>query len=123
MIRVCAPLHPATSDFPQNTLESGDVSWELFASRAIRDLMVEGVACSRLVKPWQDEPLSLVPSRDEMIVHPDWLPRDASTLPVRWNFSTVNHHLAPWLLFARLHPAAKVHGVRAHQEGCGTAIL
>jgi hypothetical protein len=108
MVRVCAPLHPATSDFPQNTVERGDVSWERFASRVIRDLMEEGVACTRLTKPWQDEPLSLVPAQNEMIVHPDWLPRDASTLPVRWNFSTVNHHLAPWLLFARLNPAAKV---------------
>lgn len=108
MVRACAPLHPAESEFPQNTLEGGDVSWEAFASRVIRDLMEEDFACARLSKPWQDRPLSLVASQSEMIVHPDWLPRDSTTLPVRWNFSTVNHHLAPWLLFAQVHPAANI---------------
>ena len=104
MIQVCAPLHPATSEFPRNTLDGGEVSWETFAGRTIQDLMVKGVACSELKKPWKDKPLELIQFRDEMIVHPDWLHQNPKMLPTAWNFSTVNHHLAPWTLYARLRP-------------------
>jgi hypothetical protein len=103
MMQVCAPLHPADSEYPRNTLTGGEVSWEDFAGRTIHDLMIEGVACSVVKKPWSDEPLKLVTFRDKMIGHPDWLKKDPKDLPTAWNFPTVNHHLAPWMLYARLH--------------------
>ncbi|MEI7634243.1 MAG: hypothetical protein WCK47_08190 [bacterium] len=104
MIRVCAPLHPANAEFPKDTLEGGEVTWERFAGRTIHDLMLKNVTCAVVKKPWKDEPLELVKHRDEMIAHPDLMKSDPAVLPSAWNFSTVNHHLAPWMLYARLHP-------------------
>lgn len=97
MVRTFAPLHPAESVFPRNELTGEAVSWEQFARQAITDLSTPQ-AMAEIVAPWRDEPLALVPTQEKMLVHPG---------AQAWDFSTVNNHLTPWLLLARVHGNAE----------------
>ena len=97
MMRTFAPLHPAESVLPRNQLTGEAVSWEQFARHAIADLSTPQ-EMAELSAPWRDEPLSLVPMQEKMLVHSN---------PRSWDFSTVNNHLTPWLLLARLHGDAE----------------
>lgn len=93
MVRLFAPLHPAESVIPRDQL-TGDVArWEQFARHAMADLS-STQAMAQISAAWHDEPLALVPPQEEMLVHPS---------AQQWDFSTVNNHLTPWLLLARLH--------------------
>lgn len=104
MIRTFAPLHPADSLIPRNRLTGAAASWEQVARQAMADLSVPQTM-AELSAPWHDEPLELVPAQDAMLVHPS---------AQVWDFSTVNNHLTPWLLLARLRgdAAALQLGVR-----------
>lgn len=93
MIRTFAPMHPAESVFPRNQLTGEAASWEQFARHAIADLSTPQ-EMAEMSAPWRDEPLELVPTQEKMLVHPS---------AKAWDFSTVNNHLTPWLLLARLH--------------------
>lgn len=104
MVRVCAPLHPATSQFPKNYLEGGEVSWAYFAKRAIEDLMQKDVTCTELNTTWNDVPLNLVDASNRMIIHAGTYVDKGTELG--WDFSTTNNHLTPWILYTRLHPDA-----------------
>jgi hypothetical protein len=97
MVRAFAPLHPAESVFPRNQLTGEVASWEQFARHAIADLSTPQ-AMAEISAPWRDEPLTLVPTQEKMRVHPS---------AQAWDFSTVNNHLTPWLLLARLHGDAE----------------
>jgi hypothetical protein len=92
MMRMFAPLHPADSVFPRNQLTGGVASWEQVARQAMADLSIPQ-NMAELSAPWRDEPLALVPTQETMLVHPS---------ARAWDFSTVNNHLTPWLLLARL---------------------
>ncbi len=97
MVQVCAPLHPATSVFPRNNLENSEVSWTYFAGRAIKDLMIPGQTCATQPAGWQDSPLKLVPDVKEMLTHGGGLGGTDG------DFSCINNHLTPWMLFARMY--------------------
>lgn len=103
MVRAFAPLHPAESVFPVNHLTGGPVSWEHFARQAMADLMSGPEICCELNAPWRDGPLELVPTQETMIVHPGAPMTNTNQTCQAWDFSTVNNHLTPWLLLARLH--------------------
>ena len=103
MVRAFAPLHPAESVFPANHLTQAPASWEDFARQALADLASAPEMCCEIKAPWRDEPLELVPSQETMIVHPGALTITPQQACERWDFSTVNNHLTPWLLLARLH--------------------
>ncbi len=106
MVRLCAPLHPATSVFPKNYTDSGPVSWTQFARKTTEDLMVDGITFSHLKAPWTDGPLSLVEPSSEMAVHPGHV-SSASRIQNEWDFSTVNNHLSAWSLYSRINPDPK----------------
>ena len=93
MVRAFAPLHPAESVPARNQLTGEAASWEQFARHAMADLSTPQ-AMAEIAAPWRDEPLALVPPQETMLVHPS---------AQAWDFSTVNNHLSPWLLLARLH--------------------
>lgn len=97
MIRAFASLHPGESDIPRDRLTCEDASWERFARQAMADLAVTQ-AMAEISAPWRDGPLELVPEQKTMLVHPG---------AQAWDFSTVNNHLTPWLLLARLHGDAE----------------
>ncbi len=100
MVRTFAPLHPADSLFPSNQLTGAAASWEQISRQAMDDLSAPQ-AMAELAASWHDEPLELVPAQDSMLVHPS---------VQAWDFSTVNNHLTPWLLLARLRgDAAALH--------------
>lgn len=104
------PLHPATSVFPTNTFEGGDVSWGQFADRTMADLMVSGVTYGkRTNQSYTDAPLPLVTLPTQMNVHPSFPVSDPNDALNAWNFATVNHSLAPGILYSRLKndPAIK----------------
>ncbi len=103
MIGLFSPLHPADSAFPSNQLTGQPASWEMFARQATTDLMVNTQTVAEIVAPWRDSPLELVPGQENMIVHPGRVMDDAAQTQQNWDFSTVNNHLTPWLLLARLH--------------------
>lgn len=97
MMRTFAPLHPGESVFPLNQLTGKSASWEQVARQAMADLSTPQ-AMAEISAPWRDEPLALVPAQERMLVHPS---------ARAWDFSTVNNHLTPWLLLARLHGDAE----------------
>ena len=102
-VRAFAPLHPAASVFPVNHLTGGSVSWEQFARQAMAGLMAGPEICGELKASWRDGPLELVPARETMIVHPGAPMANTNQARQAWDFSTVNNHLTPWLLLARLN--------------------
>ena len=108
MLRAFAPLHPAESVFPRNYLTGGAVSWEQFARQAMDDLTTSPETCCETRFPWRDEPLELVPRQQTMVVHPAQAMADPSRTARDWDFSTVNNHLTPSILLARLSGDAKV---------------
>jgi hypothetical protein len=92
-IQAFAPLHPAESVIPRDQLTGDFAGWEQFARHAMADLS-SPQAMSEISATWHDEPLALVAPQETMIVHPS---------AQQWDYSTVNNHLTPWLLLARLH--------------------
>jgi len=103
LIKTFAPLHPAHSTFPSNTLEGGEVSWEHFTQKAIRDFQVLNVTYGDLFTIWNDSPLALASAKSRMIVHPSRAASSEQEAREAWTFATTNHHLAPWMLYALLH--------------------
>jgi hypothetical protein len=104
-IRLFAPLHPANSSIPRDQLTGDFASWEQFARNAMIDLSTPQ-AMSEVSAAWHDEPLALVPPQETMVVHPS---------AQQWDFSTVNNHLTPWLLLARLHRDAEALRLGLHK--------
>lgn len=102
MLKVFAPLHPATSEFPKNHLDGGKVTWEYFTQRGIEDLMKPDVMYTEIEFTWNDLPLGLMEPTDKLLVHAGHH-EDPGTL-FGWDFSTVNNHLSPWILYTRLNP-------------------
>lgn len=102
MLEVFASLHPGTSEFPKNYLEGGDVTWEYFTRRGIEDLMVPGVTCREIESTWNDPPLGLVEPTHTLLVHSGRCEKPGTDFG--WDFSTVNNHLTPWILYTRLNP-------------------
>jgi hypothetical protein len=103
MVQAFAPLHPSQSVFPLNQLTGGQVSWEQFARQALADLMAGPETVCELKTPWRDGPLALVNEQATMIIHPGTPMTDTNRTSEAWDFSTVNNHLTPWLLLARLN--------------------
>ena len=103
MVRTFAPLHPSESVLPRNQLTGELARWEQFARQALRALMAAPNLMAELPAPWHDEPLELVPRQETMIVHPARAMMAAAGAQLKWDFSTVNNHLTPWLLLARLY--------------------
>ena len=97
MVRMFAPLHPTESVVPGNQLTGETASWRQIARQTMADLC-RPQTMAEIPAPWRDEPLSLVPTQEKMRVHPS---------AQSWDFSTVNNHLTPWLLLARLHGDAE----------------
>ncbi len=109
MVQVFQPLHPGTSVFPTNTLDGGGVSWQTFAQRTIADLMVQNATYGDLTnQPYSDTPLPLLSLPSEMYVHPDFIVSNATDAVNKWSFATVNHHLAPSVLYTRLNNDTQV---------------
>lgn len=92
MVQAHAPLYPANSDFPSNTLDGGDVSWKYFTQRALADFLVKNVTYGDLTASWADPPLGLVDVGSRMIVHPDRAVSTQAQAESAWSFATVNHH-------------------------------
>ena len=97
-----APSDPPVR--PANTLDGSAVTWENFTARAISDFMIENVTYANISSVWDDTPANLIESNPSMIVHPDRAVDSVSAAQNAWTFGTVNHHLAPWILFSRIHP-------------------
>lgn len=95
LVRIFAPLHPQTSTPPSH-------HWETLAQQTLAELVTPQTLAT-LTAPWQDAPLALVPAQTAMLVHPAQVQPAGSTGELPWDFSTVNNHLTPWLLLARLH--------------------
>jgi len=106
MIEIFAPLHPATSTLPRNSIGDGEVSWEYFAKRAILDLMLPQRTYAEIDSLWSDPPMGLVGPYQKMLVHPGRQQEPGQQLG--WDFSTVNNHLSPWILYSRLHPDERI---------------
>jgi hypothetical protein len=102
MIEIFAPLHPGTSKFPKNYLHNREVSWEDFTRRAIEDLMRTNVTYREIEALWNDAPLGLVGPHNKLLVHSGSSRDEGSSFG--WDFSTVNNHLSPWILYTRLNP-------------------
>ena len=96
MVEMCGEIHEATAWFPTNRQPPYELSWEVFAKKAIEQLMIAGVTSYNEVSGWDDDPLNLVPVVDYIYTHPD---RPFNT---GWDFSTVNNHLSPWVLYTRM---------------------
>jgi len=95
LVRTFAPLHPRTTEAPRHR-------WEPLAQKTLADLTTPQTMTT-VTAPWQDAPLALVPPQATMLVHPAQPLPVGSTAEPGWDFSTVNNHLTPWLLLARLH--------------------
>jgi hypothetical protein len=111
-------LHPWTSDFPTNTLEGGEVSWNAFAGRTMADLMLENVTCGHFTNaPYLDSPLPLVSLPETVIVHPSFALSNPSDPIIDWSFATINFSLAPSILYTRLYGSAEAqHFVRLKKD-------
>lgn len=111
-VRLCAPLHPAEAELlAKNYREPGKLSWQYISERSLQDLMRPGITLETQEANWGDAPLSLAPSVVRITVHPAHpLPAGTNT-PMGWDFSTVNNHLTPWMLYSRLHNDPKLLGV------------
>lgn len=103
MVRTFAPLHPSESGAPRNQLTGEPAKWEPFARRAMNDLMTVPQTMTVLPAPWHDAPLELVPPQEKMIVHSGGVRTNLAQTRMPWDFSTVNNHLTPWLLLARVY--------------------
>lgn len=102
LVRTFAPLHPSTSEPPPR-----GARWESLACATLTDLTAP-TTLARHTAPWHDSPLSLVPEQPTLVTHPAQVLADPATVGQSWDFSTVNNHLTPWLLFARLHGASEL---------------
>ena len=96
MVRTFAPLHPTESQIPQDRLTGKPATWTHFAARAIGDLSRPDVMLFRKPAAWDDPPLRLVDPVNSVVRHPGHPGGDDG------DFSCVNNHLTPWLLFARM---------------------
>jgi len=97
MVEVCSPLHPSTAWFPTNRIPPYELSWHVFAEKAIEELMLPNVTYHDEYSGWDDGPLNLVGQVLNIRTHPG---RPYNT---GWDNSTVNNHLSPWILFTRLN--------------------
>lgn len=103
MIQTFAPLHPSLASWPDDTVPSEHLNWAYFARRAIENLMIDGVTMATIEAPWKDGPVEVAEPQQTMIVHPARAAATPEEARTAWDFSTVNNHLTPWLLYARLN--------------------
>lgn len=102
LVRTFAPLHPGDSTIPEDRLTGQPATWATFARRAIEDLSVPDVTLFRQPASWQDPPLQLVDPVKSVVRHPGGVGGTDG------DFSCVNNHLTPWLLFARVNSDDKM---------------
>lgn len=110
MMRLFAPLHPGAAPWPIDQVTGLPASWDHVASKAMEDLASPRLM-AEVPAPWQDAPNELVPPQQSMVVHPAVAQDGPAQVAAGWDFSTVNNHLTPWLLLARLkgdRPALQV---------------
>jgi hypothetical protein len=112
MAKMAAPLHEATAPFPTIRIAPYDLSWEVFAEQAINQLMFPNVTYRDEYSGWTDYPLYLVDSVTNIRSHP------ARPNLTGWDFSTVNNHLSPWILYTRMHndPAKRDFAMRKKDD-------
>ncbi len=103
MIRAFASLHPADSVLPERDNEGGPVTWRRFAERALTDLMHPELLASEFPSEWRDQPLELIPPCPTMLSHSGGVWEVERPEDRRADFSLINNHLTPWILFTRLH--------------------
>jgi hypothetical protein len=101
MMRLFAPLHPASAPWPTDQTTGRPSSWDYVATQTLADLMKPGTL-AEITAPWRDRPVELVRSQETMVVHPGAAQPGPEQVAAGWDFSTVNNHLSPWLLLARL---------------------
>ncbi len=99
MVRAFAPLCPAEVA-PRGA--GRPLTWSHVAASVLRDLTLPGVTQFRIPAGWHDGPVELAPRVETMLIHPDRPAVGKSAEQVGWDFSTVNNHLTPWLLYAQL---------------------
>jgi hypothetical protein len=107
MVRAFAPIHPMPGPARTDAETGRRATWSRVARRALADLMKPGATMAEIEAPWLDEPLALVPARSRMVVHPATSASEPGQAASAWDFSTVNNHLTPWLLLARLSGDAR----------------
>ncbi len=108
MIDTFAPLMPADGTKPTTNISPYTTDWETYAEQGLLELLDDDGLNSDdtlyIVSPTGipdiDLHLGLVDSIEELAVHPDRPPNSM------YDFSTVNNHLAPWILYDRLNPTA-----------------
>lgn len=88
-----APCHPDATPGPKDA-----PSWEDLARRTVAGLRVPGKSLFERPRNWTDRPHALSPPVAAVVTHPDRVGNTGG------DFSTVNNHLSPSLLHARLHP-------------------
>lgn len=101
MMRLFAPLHPASAPWPTDQTTGRPASWDHVATQTLADLMKPGTV-AEIAAPWRDRPVELVRPQETMVVHPGAAQPGPEQVAAGWDFSTVNNHLSPWLLLARL---------------------
>lgn len=102
MVRTFAPCHPSQTVWPRAYPSGAAPTWREFAGKAMAELATVPGLHAEIPAAWHDAPLELVPSQPAMVVHPDRRRPTAEEAARNWDFSTVNNHLTPWLLLARL---------------------
>ena len=108
MIDTFAPLMPADADIPTTKISPYTTDWETYAENGLLELLDDDgfnnddtlYINTPVGIPDADMHMGLVESIEEIATHPDRPPNSF------YDFSTVNNHLAPWILFDRLNPAA-----------------
>ncbi|GAB4452319.1 MAG: hypothetical protein OHK0029_02990 [Armatimonadaceae bacterium] len=108
MVRVFAPVFPTPVPVrPVNYRDAGKLSWEFVAKSVLRDLMQDGRTIAEVPATWTDNPLPLAKPVERIVVHPAVPHREQDANAMGWDFSTVNNHLTPWLLFTKIHPDSR----------------
>ncbi len=100
MVEMCAEVHDSTAWFPTNRQPPYDLSWDVFAEKAIDELMLFGITYNDEYSGWDDDPLNLVTPVVNIRTHP------GRPYGGGWDFSTVNNFLSPWILYTRMNADA-----------------
>ncbi len=108
MIDRFAPLMPSDGTKPATQISPYSTDWETYTEQGLLQLLDnDGLNGDDTLYintpdgiPDVDLHLGLVDSIEEIATHPDRPPNSS------YDFSTVNNHLAPWILYDRLNPNA-----------------
>ena len=131
MLRLFAPLHPATAAPLVDRLTGQPSSWRQIARGVDADLRLEGVVCEAVDLPARapQSPADFLAEDvcSRLLVATDYAlgsscdaARDRRRVSDGWDFSTCHNGLATWLAHDRLHPdpdrhaflGAKLRGMR-----------